>query len=103
MRLATTEEIRANLRQRRIVAPSSEQRQPAHVRVLVKVLLRLKHAYHRGGGKERGFCHVDAVEPGGGDAYDGELASVQANRFVEDLQVAPEGGLPERVTQHHDR
>ena len=95
-------EICPHLHQCRIVAPPADQCQPAHVRVVVKILFRLKHAHHRRGGKERRFGHVYAVEPDGGDANNGDVASVQEHRLVEDLRIAAEGGLPERVTQHHD-
>ena len=72
------------------------------MRVLLKVLIRPEHIGHRRGRKERRLRHVDAVEPGGRDANDRDVASVQDDRLLEDLRIAGEGVLPERVTQDDD-
>ncbi len=68
----------------------------------MKSRIGLEHAGHRRGRKERGLRHVDAVEPGGRDADDRDLASVQDDRSLEDLRIAAEGAFPERMTQNDD-
>ena len=95
-------QIRPNLREFRVVAPPPDQRQPAHMRVLEKVLVRLKHACHRRGRKERRFRHVDAIESGRRDSHNRDIVAVQDDRFLEDLRIAAERASPERVTQDHD-
>ena len=94
-------EIGPHLRGVRGVAAPPDQRQPAHVRVLLKVDLRPDHGGHRGRGKERRFRHVDAFEPGRRHAHDRDVPPVQDDLFLEDLRIGGEAGRPERVTQNH--